>query len=541
MISVVSITSTRRLPVPYLEPSVPADAVPVRLPEPKGQVPEPSQNAVFTSAIFTSPASINSDAVPIAVPSPNPASSARTLVFTAPAASNRPSFINTNPEQPTQAGIEPQPSSTLPSDANQSAQITSALSALPTGDSAGIIAPDQGSDDGPLTLPRLGDANIGGIIGGVIGGVAALALISGLLFCCLRKRKTSPHRWHEKRTASSSVTKKLKPLTARIEGFLAKMKARKTKPGNSSYQKHVVQNSVSSVYSTNSNGRIGSASESQEILAVGRAESFRSTASKKSELNLFQKKQTSISSNYCFPGTDEDGSYGNDNRTDPFADPLQPKDLLLPDHHCQVTLGRSAVPPTAAESTRDPSASISNTDRIAIPSREALISTHRRNQSSSSALRSHPPSSLYPTNPFEGPYEYVLPPSQAVLPNSNRRRSSVALPSFNATSTVASRDSQYTSLGEPGPTRPSTGILNSRLPTSRTVRQSDPFDLDRPEVLGFGDVLGRREVRASVTRQATRNKRTSSVGNWGNTADGPYQPFQRDSAKPDPLWGVNGK
>jgi hypothetical protein len=50
-------------------------------------------------------------------------------------------------------------------------------------------------------------------------------------------------------------------------------------------------------------------------------------------------------------------------------------------------------------------------------------------------------------------------------------------------------------------------------------RDSDPFDLDRPEVLGFGNVLGRKEVRASVTRQNSKSNRTSSVPNFGSSEE----------------------
>jgi hypothetical protein len=161
---------------------------------------------------------------------------------------------------------------------------------------------------------------------------------------------------------------------------------------------------------------------------------------------------------------------------------------------------------------------------------------HQRTMSSMSALSSHPPSS-YPTNdPFRDPFNAPGAPTKAVPPTHNRR-SSMALPTFDTTSSGASRDSNYTFFGEPGPSRPGTNLFTPGLPTGRTVRQSDPFDLDRPEVLGFGDVIGRKEVGGSVTRQASRNRRVSSVGNWFSTAG----QYTANSAKPGPLFGPNAK
>jgi hypothetical protein len=103
-----------------------------------------------------------------------------------------------------------------------------------------------------------------------------------------------------------------------------------------------------------------------------------------------------------------------------------------------------------------------------------------------------------------------------------KRRSSMALPTFDATSTAASGNSDYSYFGEPGPSRPGTRLFTPGLPTGRTVRQSDPFDLDRPEVLGFGSVFGRREVRGSVTRQPSRGKRVSTVAIGAVPAMAPF-------------------
>jgi hypothetical protein len=193
---------------------------------------------------------------------------------------------------------------------------------------------------------------------------------------------------------------------------------------------------------------------------------------------------------------------------------------------------------TAGREIQDPFASILDPPRnvpafAGVPTRNHQ---HQRTMSSMSALSSHPPSS-YPTNdPFRDPFNAPGAPTKAVPPTHNRR-SSMALPTFDTTSSGASRDSNYTFFGEPGPSRPGTNLFTPGLPTGRTVRQSDPFDLDRPEVLGFGDVIGRKEVGGSVTRQASRNRRVSSVGNWFSTAG----QYTANSAKPGPLFGPNAK
>ncbi|OAL45087.1 hypothetical protein IQ07DRAFT_591920 [Pyrenochaeta sp. DS3sAY3a] len=517
-------TSAAEAPPPAQDPAPQSSTAPAQQPD-----VAPTTEAAVTSAT--------------AVPTLSPiTSAAEPSSFTAPAASAAPSLEETNPEQPSQIDTDPLPPSTDTPIAELPAQTTTAVASLPSGGSAGIIAPDTSGDDDPLTLPALGDANIGSIVGGVIGGVACLALISGLLFYCLRKRKTRAPRWNEKRNVGPAFLEKLKAVPASFGVLFAKIKGRKSGPLANPYQRHTVQTSVSSVYSTDQRR---SASEPQGMFAVKRAGSVRSMSSRKSERNVLRKKQSSVSSNYRFPGLMEDGLSQNDNRDpNPFSDPGPPKTLALlnPD----PSSGPITPLPAVAHDrvSKDPFASL--LDQIE-DAPEWLRNSgpapgHQRTQSSTSALRSHPPSSIYPMdgNPFADPSTAPPVPTQAAQPN-QKRRSSIAYPAFNATSTAASRDSQFTFFGEPGPSRPGTTMFTPAVTGGRTVRQSDPFDLDRPEVLGFGSVLGRKEVRASVTRQATRSKRTSSVGNWVNVTDGPYGPYERDSAKPGPLWSANGR
>ena len=164
---------------------------------------------------------------------------------------------------------------------------------------------------------------------------------------------------------------------------------------------------------------------------------------------------------------------------------------------------------------------------------------HKRTQSATTALRSHPASVAYTAsiytnaeNPFFDPSDAPPVPQQPLPPNPPRRPSNAyaPMPMFNATSSGASRESNGSFLlyGEPGPSRPTTNMY-SEIGAAPRIRQSDPFDLDRPEVLRFG-LTGQREVRASVTRQnSKRSNRASSVSGWGALDS------MRGSAIPGPL------
>jgi len=161
-------------------------------------------------------------------------------------------------------------------------------------------------------------------------------------------------------------------------------------------------------------------------------------------------------------------------------------------------------------------------------------SSHAHTQSAATTLRSHPPSfytnSFYyhsPSNPFIDPPDFPVPalpnqpttaytpqvPFPAYLPNYSRSlRASQAFLQPSSARGLAATNSSAFPFGEPGPNRPTTIFTNASF--SRATRgKSDPFDLDRPEVLGFGNVSSGKEVRASVMRQNSRSNRRSSTPN----------------------------
>ncbi|KAF2495618.1 hypothetical protein BU16DRAFT_394454 [Lophium mytilinum] len=190
--------------------------------------------------------------------------------------------------------------------------------------------------------------------------------------------------------------------------------------------------------------------------------------------------------------------------------------------------------------------------------------SHSRTQSAQTALQSHPPSSLdgnpsfyYPSsiNPFADPMQpeipslqsqshpsdhLLQPPSNAYTPgpgpypvSASSRNSQVHPRNYNPRIS-SSTTSDLFLFGEPGPSRPTTIFTNGS--SSRATRgKSDPFDLDRPEVLGFGAVGSRREVRASVTRQNSRSNRQSSTPHWVTMDDEMGYGPSRRSLLPMPL------
>jgi hypothetical protein len=358
--------------------------------------------------------------------------------------------------------------------------------------------------------------------------VAGLALLCTLLFMCLRKRKSEP-RWDEKRLQGPGFVEKLKAKSVGLGVFIAKAKGEKAGPSRNLYQRHSQQDSISSIYSTPSDGRPRSFSEPQEgLFAVGIP--ARRSSSRKSERNLLRKKNSSVSSQSAFVGIVEE------NNADPFADPDPPRTLLLLNPDAASPRGPTTPQPVAASAGMPRNPFATPFDDV---EQGSAVPGHKRTASSSSALSSHPPQFFFPSADLAFKRKPVAPPPPTQPPvSTQRRRSSLADPSFNAMSTFASEESGYTVFGNSGPSRPNTNLFTPALPTGRTVRQSDPFDLDRPEVLrftdrpevlGYGNVAGRREVRQSVTRQATRGKRTSSVGNWGSATDSPYAAVERYS------------
>jgi hypothetical protein len=531
-ISAAPIPST---PTSPLENPVPSQQQAAAVPQRPVQVSRPAAAAVVSSIAEVStpgptipipavqdpttlaptvPTPTISDILSTAVLPPSPNQSSLLPTFIAPGTAESavlPSSLAVDPNpQPSQINSPSEPTSANGPVAVQP-QPTTAASTVPTGDAAaGLIGDGPGNESGGggLTLPTSGDANIGSIVGGVIGGVAGLALICGLLFFCLRKRNSRQPRWAEKNLEGPRFMDKMKAKAAGVGIMFAKVKGSKKGPARNPYQRHSQQDSISSVYST---------TESQGFYAPG---DMKRSSSRKSERNRLRKKNSSVSSQSTFAGILEEHEKSANN---PFADPEPPRILRLsnPDSSPRGPLTpQPAV--TSARAEQNPFASAFDVPDLLLP-----VPGHTRTQSQASALSSHPPSFVFPTKPTRSKSitkATAGPPPSIQAPNTNHaRRSSMALPTFDATSTAASGESDY--FGEPGPSRPATGLFTPGPPTGRTVRQSDPFDLDRPEVLRFGNVLGRNEVRTSVTRQNTRSRRTSTTGNWSTVKDGAAGPF----------------
>ncbi|KAF1916283.1 hypothetical protein BDU57DRAFT_516293 [Ampelomyces quisqualis] len=429
--------------------------------------------------------------------------------FTAPGAADsailqtslivEPSRIDT-PSEPTSGNTpvatQPRPQPT-----------TTPVSSIPTGNPAsGLIGPEQGGSksDGGLTIPSSGEANIGSIAGGVVGGVAGLALICALLFFCLRKRKTRMPGWAEKNVERPRFLEKVRGKATGVGVMFANYKGTKKGSARNSHHRHSQQHSISSRCST---------PKSQGFYA--QEEFTKRPSSRNSERNRLRKKNSSVFSQSKISGILGESEKSADN---PFADPEPPRILRLsnPDSTLRGLLTPQPVI-TSDHPSRVPFAS-----PFEDPTLLVSVQKYHRTQSQASALSSHPPSFIFPTRPQATNKDSIGPllPIPVSLP-AEKRRSSMAFPTFDVTSTAASGGSDHTSSGEPGPSRPATRLFTPRTVTGRTVRQSDPFDLDRPEVLGFGNVLGRKDVRGSVSRQPMRGKRTSSTGNWTTVNDGP--------------------
>jgi hypothetical protein len=517
-ISAVPPLSSTLAPPPVVASLVPSGQ---RAAGPKGQGEEanklaavPSQSAVATADASTDPAPTSSDAVPIAVISPSPNRSTRQASsFTAPGAAQsailRSSAV-VDPERSSQVGAPSISTSSKAPFAIRPTPPSTPAPALPSGDSAsGVIGPESGGSDGGggLIIPTSGDANLGSIVGGVVGGVAGLALVCALLFFCLRKRRTRRPRWVEKKAQGPRLVEKVRGIPAGLSIAFAKFKGVKEGLSRNQFQRHGQHDSISSIYSNDANGQAGFFAADAPV---------RRPSSRKSERNRLRKKNSSVSSQSTFTDITEEREAAN-----PFDDPEPPRTLRLSNPDA-IQSPHGPITPQPAMTPANPF--ISPYDDPTVPSGwpEVLppVLGHKRTQSSISALSSHPPSQLLagPTAPITR-----KPNGQQNALPIQKRRSSMAYPKFDATSTGASQESDF-SLYDPGSSRPGTNRWTSGMRPNRTVRQSDPFDLDRPEVLGFGNVVGRKEVRASVTRPG-QGRRTSSVGNWANTNEGPFSSF----------------
>ncbi|KAF1361696.1 hypothetical protein EJ07DRAFT_153919 [Lizonia empirigonia] len=520
-----------------------------------------------TSSDNTETAVIGPSSLSVSSPSPSAAPVVQ------PAVSTSPGSVGPTSSAAVPDIIQTVSSSQTLSPATSIAELLSQTSSAALGESSreavGIIAPEQGAHSGgdghtgeAHSSHSGSDPNMGGIVGGVVGGFVGLALLGALLFFFLRRRKSKQSGWDEKSEDSSDFISKLKAVPAGFGVLLAKLRNEKAGPLDNPYQRHQPRSSVSSIYSTSSSGRGRSISESQGQSAVGGG-FMRRMSSKKSERNVLRKKTSSASSQTPFMGILEEPVRNSNVGSNPFADPglETPRKLRIsnPGAAEEQTDGPSPPQPAATPRVaRDPFASlIDEIDGAPNWLRDSNMtagsaSNHRRTQSTASALPSNPSSSVYSSNPF------VDPPPMPPIPNQTSTTNKRQPPLTTYSPFPAPRESKYPFFGEPGPSRPSTtmftpglpsnpgasrpgtkmfntaaitpGLLTSGLPTStsRMDRQSDPFDLDRPEVLSFKGIMN--QMRDSLARQTTiRSRRTSSVGNW----------FGRDSSMPSAVNGGN--
>jgi hypothetical protein len=445
-----------------------------------------------------------------------------------------------------------------------------------------MIGEDNDLDGPGLTISNGGRANVGGIVGGVVGGIAVVALVSVLLFLCLKRRKSRDtfarlqRRLNMEKEGNQpglveklkAAPMKLKAMPAGISVFFAKFRKESETPDPGPYVRHSFRSSISSVYPARPNRRSQSMSEPpsrfrDQLRGFGGRFGDRMPSLKRSRTLLHQKQDSLVVGEKSpFPNIVDDPVLRNSTGIEnPFADPLPPGPNASASKSPRNLDGlrdqqRPPISPKPVafsnRSSKDPFASILDEleEKRGNSTPDWLRDTsHRRTQSITAALRSHPPStytaSVYTTaeSPFWDPSEAPPVPQQPLPPNPPKRAMNsytAGLPAFNATSSTVSRgstDSFY--FGEPGPSRPTTNLFSDVSAASAMPkpvgRQSDPFDLDRPEVLGFGQVGG-RQVRASVTRQNSRTKRASSVPNWVNIDDGQYE---RTSAVPGPLRNPN--
>lgn len=574
-------------PAPDVQPtSTPAPSSdPVNVPSQVAAAPDlPPARIAPTSSDTVETAVTGSSSSPPAAPTA-PSSSAP--VSTAPIAqpvvtestgSTNPTSIAAVPDI-LESTVTSQVVSQATSIAGLLSQTSSIAAGRPTVGPVGIIAPEQGAhspgnghtgNEHSSSSHSGSEPNVGGIIGGVFGGLTGLALLGLLVFFLLRRRKSRKGGWNEKSPTSSyfeqstGFVTKLKAVPVGFAGFLARLKNEKTGPLDNPYQRHQPRSSVGSVYSTTSSGRGRSISEPQGQPAAGGG-FVRRMSSRKSERNVLRKKNSSVSSQSPFMGIAEEPTRNNNNNNtgNPFADPTPdpPKNLRIsnPDTTDEQARGPSPPQPAATPRTvRDPFASLIDQidgapDWLRDSQMTALTATtaptHQRTQSSASALNSHPASSVYSRDPFADPSPIPPVPNQTSF-------SQPKPPTSTYSAFPTARESNYTFFGEPGPSRPGTMFTPglpanpgaSRPPTnyfnapitpapltggpltstSRLDRQSDPFDLDRPEVLSFKGIMS--QMRDSIARTATvRSRRTSSVGGW----------FGRDASPAPPLNGAS--
>ena len=333
------------------------------------------------------------------------------------------------------------------------------------------------------------DPNIGGIVGGVVGGVMGLALLATLIFFCIRKRKSRQAAgWSEKNEEEASFVTKLRAVPSGIGALFARVKGEKSGPVSNPYKRHVPRGSVSSVYSVNSDGRVRSMSEtSAQAPAAG---FMRRMSNRKSTRNVLRKKNSSVSSQSAFIGILTEPVLRDSKTSDfvypqPSPDPPRNLTLVNPDTEGIANQGPRTPQPTA----RDPFASLIG--EIDDDTPNWMPASHQRTPSTNTALRSTAASSVYSTNPFNDPPP--LPTAQTL--------GKTQTPATNYSAFPTPRESR---LSYDGLSRPGTTVF-----PGNTVRQSDPFDLDRPEVLGLRGIM--TQMRESLVRQASFRSRRPSV------------------------------
>lgn len=418
-----------------------------------------------------------------------------------------------------------------------------------------------------------------------------MTVVGAMLFLCLRRRRTReilaawkqrinekrrPGEVGEEQSESVSFVSQVKALVARIRSMATAI-VLKIRPNKNSTQENANcggdRNSVSSMYSTRSSVRLRTSSEPPSRFRRQLHDFTDRMAIVKWPNGGTGRPQNSASgaSHSSFSDAVEDPLIRN--ISNPFLDPALLREPTLPNLRimnpdpsrsstgmitprqavAEGLVGRQRAPLTPLTPRLPPqSQQAEPVPRIPNPFSDPTDEPedHTRGATPDWLRRSsHPPSSFYtnsfyypsPSNPFIDPPDFPVPPLPnqpttiytpqvpfpASLPNYSRssRASQAFLQPSSARGSAATNSSAFLS-GEPGPSRPTTTLTNASF--SRATRgKSDPFDLDRPEVLGLGNVSSRKEVRAGVMRQ-----NSSSTLNWVTLDDEERLDRERRSGLP---------
>ncbi|OCK79933.1 hypothetical protein K432DRAFT_417008 [Lepidopterella palustris CBS 459.81] len=517
-----------------------------------------------------------------AITSPLPSSSSQALdvpsvaLLSDPAENSEPvaapsSNVATSPTKPSVASnsVTINPVTFTTSSSLSTSSFTNSLkpTSMSTAGSAGVFAPIHGSGGSDSNNPpgsHTSQMNTRGVIGAVVGGLIGLAFIGALLFVCLRRRRTRealeawkrkvnekrrPERTPDQDPDPISFLGQIKVIAGSI-GLLATALVSKISRKRSVAPEPNIRDSsrssASSAYSTRSSARTRSTRFADRMAMI------------KNSKGLSGRQQQSANgpSTSPFSGVTEDSLDPEDLREPTIPrlrivnpDPSQPNTpMLIPRQAMSEGLLDQQRPPLTPRTIQNPFSSPfdDSEERNGSATPEWFrSSSHKRTQSAVTALRSHPPSLLhassfyYPSssNPFADPLDIPMPsdplprwPTNAYTP---QPLSDTYAPLSSRSPQVIPRNSGARRSSATN-SRPTTAVTNASF--SRATRgKSDPFDLDRPEVLGFGNVSSRKEVRASVTRQTSRSNRRSSTPNWVSLDD-EMGVETRSSAIPVPMW-----